>query len=95
MKMLKLGLLTAFTLGSLIATGPVVARHGAGDPRGDMRGPRNDDPANHDAVDNRGQDVNDVNDVMDDLDVADLDEAVENQQEDVGAVGNDDHRHHH
>ena len=93
MKMLKLSVLTAFTLASLIATGPAVARRGADNPPGDVRGPRNDDAVNHDAVDNRGQDVNDANDVMDDVDVLDLDDAVNNQVNDDR--GDNDGMHHH
>jgi len=81
MKALKLSLLTAFGAASLLAAGTAVARHGADNPPGDVRDCRGcDDPANHDAVDDRNQDVNDV-DVMDDVDLVDLDAAMENQLE--------------
>lgn len=98
MKTLKLGLLTAFALGSLIVTGPVVARRGADNHSGDVRGPRNDDAANHNAADNRGQDVNDANDVneaMEDVDVLDLDDVVNNQMNDNHHRDNDGMHHHH
>jgi hypothetical protein len=81
MRALKLSLLAAFTAGSLLAAGAAVARHGADNPRGDVRDCRGcDDAANHDAIDDRNQDVNDV-DVMDDIDAVDLDEALENQMD--------------
>ena len=81
MKALKVTVLTAFGAASLLATGAAVARHGADNPPGDVRDCRGcDDPANHDAVDDRNRDVNDV-DVMDDMDAVDLDEALENQMD--------------
>jgi hypothetical protein len=81
MRALKLSLLAAFTAGSLLAAGAAVARHGGDNPRGDVRDCRGcDDPANHDAIDDRNQDVNDV-DVMDDMDAIDADEALENQMD--------------
>lgn len=97
MKTFRLGLLLAFTAGSMaLATGPALARHGADNPAGDVRHCNGcDDPANHDAIDDRGQDVNDV-DVMDDNDVLDLQAQVENQIGDVRrGRGNDDGPGHH
>lgn len=81
MRTLKLSLLAALTATSLLAGGAAIARHGADNPRADVRNCRGcDDPANHDAVRDRNQNVNDV-DVMDDMDAANLDEAIENQTE--------------